>query len=125
MRRILAAAAVVLVGVLVGVGSPAQAASGPWAKVSGGGLHTYGVNAAKSLYCWGNNSAGQIGDGSTTNRSAPVRIGTAGAWASVSGGDSHTCAVSTGKSLYCWGYNAQGQVGDGTTTQRNSPNKIA
>src|SRR5688572_5337009 len=103
MRRILAAAVVVL-GSLVSGASPAQAASGPWSVVSAGASHTCAINTGKNLYCWGYNDDGQIGDGTIgTSRYSPTKIGASGAWASVSGGTIHTCAITTGKSLYCWG----------------------
>jgi alpha-tubulin suppressor-like RCC1 family protein len=127
MRRILVAAAVVVLGSLVSVASPAQAASGPWSVVSTGALHTCAINTGKSLYCWGANGFGQIGDGTTTRRPSPTRIGSAGAWANVSAGYNHTCATTTGDSLYCWGYNGTGQIGDGTSgggNDRHSPKKI-
>ena len=124
-RILVAAAAVVVLGSLVSAASPAQAASGPWSVVSAGDFHTCAINTGKSLYCWGNNASGQIGDGTDDHRFSPKQIGSSGAWASVSTGGSHTCAVSTGKSLYCWGWNASGQIGDGTTgTDRRSPTKI-
>jgi alpha-tubulin suppressor-like RCC1 family protein len=67
------------------------------------------------LYTWGNNSAGQLGDGTTTARPAPVRVNTSGALAgkriqSVSGGGSHSCAIAEG-AVYCWGRNNEGQLG--------------
>ena len=74
MRRILAAAVVVLVS-LVSVASPAQAASGPWSVVSAGKFHTCAISLGKSLYCWGYNGNGQVGDGTTTTpRPSPINI---------------------------------------------------
>ena len=75
MRRILAAAAVIVLGSLVSVASPAQAASGPWSTVSAGALHTCAINTGKSLYCWGYNEVGSVGDGTTVQRTSPTRIG--------------------------------------------------
>lgn len=125
MRRILSAAAVIVLGSLVSVASPAQAASGPWSVLSAGGLHTCAINTSKSLYCWGSNGLSQIGDGTSTPRPSPTKIGASGVWAGVSAGTNHTCAVTTGQSLYCWGYNQYGQVGDGTTGNlRPSPKKV-
>ena len=126
MRRILVAASVVVLASLVSVASPAQAASGPWSVVSTGGSFTCAINTSKSLYCWGNNDYGQIGDRSHgTDRPSPTQVGASGAWVSVAAGRFHTCAISTGKSLYCWGGNDYGQIGDATTgTDRLSPKRI-
>ena len=101
-------------------------ASGAWADVSAGLYHTCAVTTGKSLYCWGYNFYGQVGDGTTTTpRPSPKKVGASGVWASVAAGGYHSCALTTGKSLYCWGYNVEGQVGDGTTTSpRPSPKKI-
>jgi len=125
MRRILVAAALVVLGT-VSVASPAQAANGPWSVVSAGGIHTCAINTGKSLYCWGSNGFGQIGDGTIIlPRPSPTKIGASGVWASVAAGLYHTCAITTDKSLYCWGDNEAGQVGDGTTnTERLSPTQI-
>ena len=64
-----------MVGGVVGLASPAVAASGPWSVVAAGAYQTCGINGAKSLYCWGHNALGQLGDGTTTQRSSPTRQG--------------------------------------------------
>jgi alpha-tubulin suppressor-like RCC1 family protein len=115
MYRILAAMIGVVLGSLVSVASPAQAASGPWASVAAGQSHTCAINTSKTLYCWGLGASGQLGDGTNEVRKVPTMIGASGVWASVAAGGQHTCAISTSKSLYCWGYRDHGQVGDGTT----------
>jgi hypothetical protein len=97
-------------------------------QVSAWNYHTCAVSSAGALYCWGNNSNGQLGDGSTTNSSSPVAaVGGALAGVTVSQvsvGENHTCAVSAG-ALYCWGHNGSGQLGDGTLTSRPSPVAVA
>lgn len=125
MRRILAAVVVVF-GSLVSVASPAVAASGPWASIAAGQTHTCAINASKTLYCWGANASGQLGDGTDMVRRVPTKISTAGIWVSVAAGGAHTCAITTGKSLYCWGDNDHGQIGDGPlgTSPRLTPKKV-
>jgi alpha-tubulin suppressor-like RCC1 family protein len=125
MYRILAAVFVAVLALLVSVAPAAQAASGPWSSVSAGYLHTCAISTEKSLYCWGRNIFGEIGDGTSgEDRLSPTKVGSSGAWAEVSAGYNHTCAISTGKSLYCWGINDVGRLGDGTTEERHSPKKI-
>jgi len=93
-------------------------ATAPW------GSHVC-VIADGSLYCWGANNVGQLGDGTTTQRSTPVAVSTSGVLSgktisAVALGGSHTCALADG-AVYCWGDNSLGQIGDGTNTQRTSP----
>ncbi|HUS22383.1 MAG TPA: hypothetical protein VMZ66_10265, partial [Aeromicrobium sp.] len=88
-----------------------------WKTVSAGGTHTCAIRSNGSLYCWGNDSDGQVGNGasfgSTTN---PVQITSATDWKTVSAKGNDTCAIrSTGK-LYCWGDDGVGQVGNGSIT---------
>lgn len=93
--------------------------------VAAGGVHACALSAAGGLWCWGGNGAGQLGDGSTTNRSAPVAvIGLDSGVQAVSAGSDHTCAVTAAGGVTCWGYNAWGQLGDGTTTNRATPVEV-
>lgn len=75
-----------------------------------------------SVRCWGKNDTGQLGDGSTVHRNAPVTVtGLSGTTTiAVSAGQSHACALSSAGALRCWGGNGYGQLGDGTTTRRLS-----
>jgi len=92
-----------------------------WTSVSAGGRHTAGIRADGSLWAWGFNQSGQLGDGTTVGRFTPVRIGTHNDWVSVSAGDVHTVGMRRGGSAWAWGNNGRGSLGDGTTTHRNAP----
>jgi len=94
-------------------------AGGPRAKVSAGLWHTCAVKTDGSLWCWGSNGYGQLGDGTNTGRTTPVQIMSSGV-SSVSLGLWHTCAVKTDGSLWCWGTNWSGQLGDGSAW-KNTP----
>ena len=87
-----------------------------------GGNHSAAITKDGSLYIWGWNNYGQLGDGTTTERYTPIKI--MDNVASVSLGDYHSAAVTKDGSLYMWGNNSSGQLGDGTTTSRYTPVKI-
>jgi uncharacterized repeat protein (TIGR02543 family) len=94
--------------------------------VDAGGRHTTALLSDGTLATWGNNLHGQLGDGTTTNRSAPSLVpafGRSGIAAITTGGD-HTAALLDDGTLYAWGYNDFGQLGDGTTTDRTTPTLV-
>ena len=92
--------------------------------VVAGGLHTCAIDAAASLYCWGYNGNGTIGDGTRTHRYSPTRIGTGINFTQVATGIGHSCALTDTGAAYCWGKNESGQLGDGTTTDRAVPTAV-
>ena len=104
---------------------PVQVGRGAeWAAVSAGFSHTAAIKADGSLWTWGDNWQGRLGDGTTEHyRPSPTRIGTDYDWVSVSA-SSHTVAIRSDGSLWAWGWNAQGALGDGTRTNRLFPTRI-
>jgi len=82
--------------------------------VSAGGRFTCGVTTAGSAYCWGFNGYGQLGDGTTTDRTSPVVVAGGLRFATVSAGGGHACGVTTAGAAYCWGDNLDGQLGIGS-----------
>jgi alpha-tubulin suppressor-like RCC1 family protein len=106
--------------------SPTQLGTGKdWTAVKGGyAPQTVAIKSNGTLWAWGNNSGGQLGDGTTTNKSFPTQVGTATNWSIISAGDSHTVAIKTDGTLWAWGSNTYGQLGNGTTTAQYSPIQI-
>ena len=82
------------------------------------------ADSEKTLWTWGRNNYGQLGDGSTTDHSSPVQIGSDTDWSQVTGGDSHSLSLKSNGTLWTWGRNNYGQLGDGSTTNHSSPVQI-
>jgi len=77
-----------------------------------------------TLWAWGSNAYGQLGDGTTNGHASPVQIGTDTKWVSVACGKEHTLALKSDGTLWGWGHNNWGQVGDGTATDRSVPTQV-
>jgi alpha-tubulin suppressor-like RCC1 family protein len=104
--------------------TPVQIVPSGIVYISSGGLHTCAIKQDSSLWCWGNNDSGQIGNGSSGgNLAIPVQIMSSGV-VSVALGYAHTCAIKMDGSLWCWGNNSHGQLGDGTGGDSSLPNRI-
>jgi len=93
-----------------------------WKQVACGRIHTLATKTDGTLWTWGQNSYGQLGDNTTTQRITPVTTFSGGTnWVSpVRGFTSSGCIKGDG-TLWTWGNNVHGQLGDNTTTQRNTP----
>jgi alpha-tubulin suppressor-like RCC1 family protein len=94
--------------------------------MSAGGFHSLAIASDGSLFAWGDNAYGQLGDGSTTDRARPERITLAPGVRPllISAGGYISLAVGSDGRLFAWGDNAYGQLGDGTTTDRARPEPI-
>lgn len=95
-----------------------------FSDITAGLSHTCGLTAAGDAYCWGKNGNGQLGDGSTGDRTRPVLVSGGLAWREIRAGFRHTCAIAVDGSAYCWGLNDKGQGGNGTTDESVSPTKL-
>jgi alpha-tubulin suppressor-like RCC1 family protein len=98
----------------------------------------YAIGSNGLLYAWGNNVQGQLGDGTTTNRTTPVLVGSgalagkvitkvsvSGSAGNNAGGWTSVAAIDSTGQLYTWGYNGNGQLGQGNTTQLSNPTAVS
>ena len=95
-----------------------------WKQVDCGAAHTAAIKTDSTLWSWGLNTSGQLGDNTRTSRSSPVQTIAGGTnWKQVACGSSHTAAIKTDGTLWTWGNNYQGQLGHNTssTQPRSSP----
>ena len=87
-------------------------------KIAAGTSHTCAMMNDNTLTCWGSNTYGQIGDGTTSNRNTPTVVTGLSNVSDLASGFAHSCAVLNSGVVKCWGANNKGQVGDGTTSTR-------
>jgi uncharacterized repeat protein (TIGR02543 family) len=90
--------------------------------VSAGARHTMAIDSRGTLWGWGANNLGQLGNGTTVSQLHPVRI--MENIVRVSAGHDYTMAIDTSGRLWAWGYNYWGQLGDGTTNHRSNPVRV-
>jgi len=93
-----------------------------WKQVSCGYFFISAIKTDGTLWTWGNNGNGQLGNNTVTNRSTPVTTFAGGTnWKQVDGGKEYISAIKTDGTLWTWGFNGNGRLGDNTTTQRLTP----
>jgi alpha-tubulin suppressor-like RCC1 family protein len=103
-------------------------------RVSAGGFHTCSLTLASLAYCWGSNSDGQLGNGTSTGpetcsgapcSTRPVAVAGGHRFERVTAGGLHTCSLTPTNLAYCWGLNNKGQLGDGTRRRHRTPGLVA
>jgi len=108
------------------VTSPVTVANlgGQMREASAGGGHTCSLSSLGIVQCWGQNTFGQVGDGTQSNRAIPVMVQLGNRAFDVSAGKQHTCALILPGKAVCWGQNTWGQLGDGTNSATNVPEVV-
>lgn len=103
---------------IVNSGTPTRV-SGPdgWLGISLGQDGSCGIRSPGTLWCWGDNHSGQLGETAGTLAS-PVQLGSDTDWQVVDTGTFHSCGLRSGGRLYCWGRNIEGQLGLGRTSEQ-------
>jgi hypothetical protein len=106
-------------------GNPINLGTGRTATAIAAGLgHTCAILDNGTVTCWGDNSYGQLGNGTITDTNTPtnpINLGTGRTATAITTGDYHTCAILDNGTVTCWGENSAGQLGNGTTTDTNTP----
>lgn len=102
--------------------SPTQVGGAEWKQVSCSDDSTAAIKIDGTAWCWGRNNQGQLGDGTTVNKSSPVQVISGGTtWRHISVSDDVTAAIKADGTLWTWGNGTWGGLGDGTTVSKSSP----
>ncbi|MCL6577174.1 cadherin-like beta sandwich domain-containing protein, partial [Kyrpidia sp.] len=103
---------------------PASAAVLGKATVSAGGGHSLVLTSDQTVWAWGDNTNGQLGDGTTTGRQTPTPAQGLSSVAQVSAGESHSLALMSDGRVFAWGKNSSGQLGNNSTVDSNVPVQV-
>ncbi|WP_129721376.1 RCC1 domain-containing protein [Xylanivirga thermophila] len=93
-------------------------------QIDTGEYHSMALKSDGTVWSWGRNSSGQLGDGGTTNRSTPVQVKGLADIVQISAGGSHSMALKSDGTVWTWGQNNHGVLGDGGTTNRSTPVQV-
>lgn len=92
--------------------------------ITAGRWSSCALKLSGQAFCWGWNISGQLGDGTTTDRSEPTAVIGGFMFSQISQGYWHTCAIATDTKVYCWGHGANGRLGTGDLLGRLTPTPI-
>jgi alpha-tubulin suppressor-like RCC1 family protein len=97
----------------------------PVPALSTSGSHSLALRADGTVWAWGNNEEGELGDGTTTERSQPVQVSGVDSVTAISAGSAYSLALRADGTVWAWGSNTDGQLGDGSITQRLTPVQVS
>lgn len=109
--------------VTTGIALPAAAQT--WLKIASGGYHTLALKSDGTVWAWGYNNYGQLGNGTTTTSSLPIQVSGLSNITDIGAGLSYSLAVSSNGKVYAWGRNNFGQLGDGTYNNSSTPVQVS
>lgn len=95
-----------------------------YASIWAGDGHACAIDTRGFAYCWGRNTFGQVGDGTTTDRLRPTLVSDELTFVSIGAGYAHTCGLTADAAIVCWGGNRAGQFGDGTMSDHPDPRAV-
>ena len=90
-----------------------------------GDYHSLALKSDGTVWAWGYNYYGQLGDGSTTSSTTPVQVSGLSGVIALAGGYSHSLALKSDGTVWAWGSNYSGQLGDGSTTSSTTPVQVS
>ena len=104
---------------------PASTAPHEFRQLSSMTRHTCGLHRTDgSVWCWGRNNYGQLGNGATATSHKPVRVAGLGRARAVAAGGRHACALAADQTVWCWGKNSSGQLGNGSVQNQSRAAKV-
>jgi alpha-tubulin suppressor-like RCC1 family protein len=108
-------------------GSMATAQCTYYQKIAAGiaAQFSLGLKSDSTVWAWGYNGVGQLGNGTTTQSNIPVQVSSLTGVIAIAAGTNHGLALKSDSTVWAWGYNGNGQLGNGTTTQSNIPVQVS
>lgn len=117
--------ALLIAALLLAWAPPAMASGGKAIQISAGHETAYVLREDGTVWAWGANAYGQVGDGTTTYRSAPVQVSGLSDIIAIAAGDYHCLALRQDHTVWAWGNNTCGELGDGTTVSKRTPVQVS
>ncbi|HEU4594235.1 MAG TPA: S8 family serine peptidase [Pyrinomonadaceae bacterium] len=106
------------------VTSPVQTNISGVTAIAAGDTHALAVRSDGTVWAWGSNFEGQLGDGTTNGRATPAQVPGLNGIVAVAAGEKHSLALKNDGTVWAWGFNSEGQLGDATQTRRLSPVQV-
>jgi alpha-tubulin suppressor-like RCC1 family protein len=112
-------------GVIENLRIPREVIGGiSFSMITTGVFQTCGIDTDGKAYCWGRNSSGQLGDGTTTMRTEPVAVSGGMTFTDITIGSKHACGITTNNEVYCWGDGASGKLGTRSSDNILTPTRV-